>query len=114
MSPFLERTLANGLKLEFYDRSNRYYGDYHRVCVEVRLIAGSAADCLPADVCTETHSLVRMAIPGALLLATRDQLVGDFLASTLEYLSRTDFPQRMLLAASATRRNGLFTPRHEY
>jgi hypothetical protein len=37
MRPFRTEHLANGITLTFFDCSNRYFGDYHRVYIEIHL-----------------------------------------------------------------------------
>jgi hypothetical protein len=48
MTPFRSETLNNGVVVEFFDLSDRYFGDYHRVCVEVRLTVPPAEGNVPA------------------------------------------------------------------
>jgi hypothetical protein len=33
-----EERLDNGLQILFVDQSNRYFGDYHRVCIQIILV----------------------------------------------------------------------------
>ena len=99
-------TLANGLEVRFSDQSNRYFGDFHRVRIEVR--AQVSADQLELD--DELRSLVsrlsgplryqrtleRMGVPGAELPKVKKQLVEEFLQSARSYLEHPDFPRQLL------------------
>lgn len=98
MIPFRSERLENGLELAFFDLTNRYFGDYHRVCVEIRLRIGAQPEGAGL---AETRLLERMAVAGADVLSVRDRLVEDFLKNALPYLSRSDFPAR--LGSSARR-----------
>jgi hypothetical protein len=93
MTPFRTEHLANGVVLDFFDLSNRYFGDYHRICVEVRIrlpLTGKG----PHNV----TRLERMGVAGADVTLARDRLVADYWRHAGRYLARPDFPAR--LAAS--------------
>ena len=107
MTPFRTERLANGVVVEFFDRTNRYFGDYHRVCVEVRLTALSPADAACAqggEPLQEVRLLERMGVPGAEVDATRCRLVDTYWQNAGGYLAHPDYSAR--LAASAARRAG--------
>ncbi len=93
--PVRREVLSNGLTLVFYDRSLRYFGDYHRVRIEVQCrLADSDAD-LPL------HNLERMGVAGAAVGQVREELIGNFLQSARNYLEQPDFPARLLARAQA-------------
>lgn len=109
MEPFRTDVLPNGLRIAFYDETNRYFGDYHRVCLRVVLsvdtsFAGlaTAAEAAfwqqVAAACGETlqviRKLERMGVPGVAVEGTVASLIDDFLA-TSAYLSRPDYPRRL-------------------
>jgi hypothetical protein len=114
--------LQNGLTVEFHDRSNRYFGDYHRLHLEVlcRLpltptLFAHEAD--PRGACEEARRLLgpeavhrrtleRMGVAGGELEATRRALIDDFLRSTLPYLENPLYPSRMLASELTRRRHG--------
>jgi len=100
MTPFRTERLCNGVEVAFADCSNRYFGDYHRVCVEVRisihLPAGSASRL------AQVGRLERMGVAGADVAAIRSQLVDDYWRHAGRYLAHPDYPAR-LLAASAVK-----------
>jgi len=111
--------LDNGLILEFYDRSNRYYGDYHRVHLEVRsrlpldpaLFSGEDD---PQQACrrarqrcgeelVDSRTLERMGVPGKEVAEVREALVESFLTANLPYLRRADYPARLVARRLAER-----------
>lgn len=112
--------LKNGITLHFYDRSNRYYGDFHRVLVAVEGVVGldavhlademkSAVAELP-DSLLYRRDLERMGVTSASLPAIVSALIDDFLDSTRDYLARPDIPEQLLkkrLAAKGKRRLSL-------
>ena len=106
--------LDNGLEISFSDKSNRYFGDYHRICVIVTI--SYAVDHLADDVLRlqaaavhgerieVTRHLVRMAVPSAECEQVRKSLVDDFMRHAVEYLSRPNYPR--LLVAAKLRKTG--------
>lgn len=98
MQPFRTEHLANGITLTFFDRSNRYFGDYHRVYIEIRLSVP-----LPTGPLATVSHRERMAVPGAEVAAVRDQLADDFLRHTGRYLAQADYPARLAAAAAGAR-----------
>ncbi len=116
--------LDNGLVVEFYDASNRYFGDYHRVRVEVicRLelraehfagVADPAGDYERARKAlgrefTFARSLEKMGVAGADVEKTRQGLIQGFVDSTFPYLQNQGFVPRLvakeLAAAQKVRR----------
>lgn len=108
-----EERLANGLRIIFTDESNRYFGDYHRVCVVATIL------CRPADLPADdddaaalrrraiesfgeqlsvTRRFERMAVPGADVDAVRSALVDDFLRNAAAYLARPGYPRALVEA----------------
>lgn len=116
--PLLHREeLTNGLLLEFFDRSNRYFGDYHRVCLELRtnlaLDAPSLAQ-LDADLLQRARNYFgpvlvvirtreRMGVEGARVAATVTELIDGVRQEAANYLSRPDYPARLLAVEVAKR-----------
>lgn len=98
MLPFRTEHLANGITLTFFDCSNRYFGDYHRVYVEIRLSVPP-----PAGPFTAIRHRERMAVPGAEVEVVRDQLVDDFLRHAGRYLAHPDYPVRLAAGEAAAR-----------
>ena len=99
MTPFRTERLSNDVDVEFTDCSNRYFGDYHRVCVEIRisinLSAGSATRL------QQVRRLERMGVAGANVETIRNQLVDDYWRHAGHYLAHPDYPARLLAAQTA-------------
>lgn len=125
MTIFREETLGNGLKIRFVDETNRYFGDYHRVCVVATIVCkvadlpvANAADELFRDKAlgalgselTVIKRFERMGVATVDLDAVRTALIDDFLDSALPYLSRPEYP-RSLMNAEMTKRR---TPHRSY
>lgn len=105
-------TLPNGLKVEFLDRSNRYYGDFHRVRIEVscrialnetlfRAAAEPSAEYRRArdrfgDELVYTRILEKMGVAGDQLAAVKGALIDAFAGSTLPYLEKPGFSLRFV------------------
>ena len=108
MKVIKQASLDNGLQISFSDESNRYFGDYHRICVvvtisyavdrladdDLRLQAASVY----GDRLKVARHLVRMGVPSADCATVRNALVDDFMRHAAGYLSRSDYP-RLLVAA---------------
>ena len=104
-TPVCEKLLNNGLCLRFYDQSNRYYGDFHRVVVSVEAVLSSQSD-LPEELqgtASALHETViyrkgleRMGVTSGRLAVTVDELIEDFLAASGDYLCRRDMPELLL------------------
>ncbi len=91
--------LDNGLVLSFDDQSNRYFGDYHRICIEVLVALPQGADSDQGCAVGRSWSLrtlAKMGVPTAALGVERASLVKDFLAASRAYLEMPDFPQQLL------------------
>lgn len=127
--PLRRERLGNGLVLEFFDRSNRYFGDYYRVRIEVRTRIPIHADLVRHEVdaaglldrarklfgeeLVEVRHLERMGVAGAEVEAVHRELIEGFLRVGTIYLQRADYPQRLLherLAASGRRSHSRLTP----
>lgn len=124
MNPLRQKTLANGLRIEVFDETNRYFGDYHRVCLQVVIscdvataaAAGGAdpqfwADFKAArgDGIRVEKSLLRMGVAGAEVERTVNALLDDFLRAADDYMAHPDYPRclaRTLLAAAPARSYG--------
>lgn len=114
--------LDNGLTIEFFDRSNRYFGDYHRVCVEAccRVVLNMDNLAGLADPAAELQTaravlgnevvfirkLERMGVAGEAVERTREVLIESFIRSSFPYLSTPVFPRRFIAAELERRRQG--------
>jgi hypothetical protein len=113
--PFAEERLTNGLYLRFFDQSNRYFGDYHRlrIVVEIELslsnelltdpeILTAAKKRFGAKL-TTNKILERMGVPGSRVDTLRAELVASYQTEVQSYLSRPEVPQRLLRAELANK-----------
>ncbi|MDZ4183726.1 MAG: hypothetical protein U1D97_01950 [Desulfuromonadales bacterium] len=113
--PFAEERLTNGLYLRFFDQSNRYFGDYHRlrIVVEIELNLSnelltdpellSAAKKRFGASLTTSKVLERMGVPGSRVDALRGELVASYQTEVQSYLSRPEVPLRLLRAELANK-----------
>jgi len=117
-SPFKVHTLNNGLQLEFFDQSNRYFGDYHRVKIVVRCQIALRPEWLAAspgpldsdqlraqlgDCVTFERSLEQMGVASAQLETVKNSLIDGFLKATAGYLGSEGFPGRFIFQQWQTR-----------
>lgn len=113
--PFAEERLTNGLYLRYFDQSNRYFGDYHRlrIVVEIELNLGNelltdpellaAAKKRFGASLTTNKVLERMGVPGSRVDALRAELVASYQTEVQSYLSRPEVPLRLLRAELANK-----------
>lgn len=100
MTPFRIERLGNGVVVEFTDLSQRYFGDYHRVCVAVRVVLPGPGACRH-----QLRRLERMGVAGAAVAATRTRLVDDYWRQAAAYLAHPAFPSRLAAAAAGAGRS---------
>jgi len=102
----------NGVRLEFVEGSNRYFGDYHRLRIEVRCRVAITPTLFPeaadpagessrvrgllGDELTWTRHLERMGVATADLPVVRAELMESFASTTYPYLRSPEFPARLL------------------
>ncbi|MDH3454907.1 MAG: hypothetical protein OEL80_07135 [Desulfuromonadales bacterium] len=113
MTTIRQELLANGLQIVFTDESNRYFGDYHRVCVVATIVcnlrdlpAATAADeamCCRAvetfgDQLSVVKRLERMGVPTLEVDQVRTTLIDDFLRHAAAYLSRPEYLRSLVNA----------------
>ena len=123
MTTIKEERLSNGLQILFVDESNRYFGDYHRVCVVATIICNlndlpatssdeEAFRCQAIEALGEelsvTKRLGRMGVASAEVEEVRTALIDDFLHHASVYLSRPGY-MRSLVNAELKKR-----PTHRY
>jgi hypothetical protein len=113
--PFAEERLTNGLYLRFFDESNRYFGDYHRlrIVVEIELTLSNELLTDPELLAaakkrfgvrlTTNKVLERMGVPGSRVDALRAELIASYQTEVQSYLSRPEVPLRLLRAELANK-----------
>lgn len=120
--------LTNGITVEFFDRSNRYFGDYHRICIDVACSLPLCPEFFAAANDPEAEwqrarvvlgeevvfkkTLEKMGVPGAEVDDTRQRLMEEFSRTTFPYLQSPEFPTRFVAAELAKTRKvrHLFVP----
>lgn len=128
MEPLRQERLANGLILEFHDVSNRYFGDYHRLHIEMQCRIPLDKSFTPLAPLSEEiidqarrffgdflefrRELTRMGVCGADLDQTRDRMIDDFMSTSGSYMSRDEFPARLVQRRlEQARKNKRFIPK---
>ena len=113
MPTIKEERLENGLRIVFVDESNRYFGDYHRVCVVATIVCklsellsenaddkeflSQAIASLGEELKVEKR-FERMGVPTADVEQVRAAMVDDFLRNSSPYLSRMSYPLTLVKA----------------
>ncbi len=105
-----EVRLENGLQIVFDDQSNRYFGDYHHICI----VASICCDLQAMTVAVENMDLVsrarqkfgntltitkrfeKMGVASADVESVRNGMIDDFLKSASSYLARPEYPLSMV------------------
>jgi hypothetical protein len=107
--------LANGLKLHFVDQSNRYFGDFHRICIKVQIALPDTFE-LPSGLTRETafleKTLEKMGVTTDVLDEQRKALIDSFLAASRSYLEKNDFPKHLLLKIQQKKPKSVFLRKH--
>lgn len=111
--PFREESLSNGLQLHYYDQSNRYFGDYHRVRIVVEIeialqpeffvdpeLLAAGIKRFGATLSTR-KVLERMGVSSARVDSCRGELVASYQREVQSYLCHPDVPLRLLRAELA-------------
>ena len=111
MTKLREETQDNGLRIVFEDQSNRYFGDYHRICIVVSICCDLQAlsndeetDLLTrarqkfGDTLTITKRIEKMGVAGDDVDRVKDALINDFLNHAAPYLTRPEYPLSLVRA----------------
>ncbi|MFO7982494.1 MAG: hypothetical protein R6V08_03490 [Desulfuromonadales bacterium] len=123
-----QERLSNGLVLEFHDASNRYFGDYHRLHIEMECrmaldrsftplasLSGEIIDqarSMFGDFLQFRGELTRMGVSGADLEQTRGRMIEDFMSTSGRYISGDEFPARFVQRRlEQARKKKRFVPR---
>jgi len=102
--PYAELHLPGNHTVKIYDHSKSYFGDYCRVCLEVKceipLPTLPGANGEPTgyspDVAVYSRILEKMAVPSAEVESVRQALIAEFRRNSLPYLATPDFPARLI------------------
>lgn len=108
MTTIKSEQLPNGLEISFIDQTNRYFGDYHRVCVVATIRCPvtslrdesirSKARELYGDSFDVERRFEKMGVSSGDVEFVRDRLVDDFMSHVAAYLGRDDYPDRLATA----------------
>lgn len=108
--------LANGLIVFIYDRTRRYYEDYHLVrlqlCCEVPLVESyfenAGEFCEARDLLGESviyrRSMEKMGVPYADIEMAGNEMIDGFENHALRYFIADDFPRKLVLSELAKSR----------
>lgn len=111
MTTLKEISLENGLNIAFVDETNRYFGDYHRICMVASIRCQFVDLQLDSDEdkalrqramekfgesLTVTKRFERMGVASDDVDTVRLNMIDDFLEHTSAYLSRRDYPLSMI------------------
>ena len=104
--PFNQTELKNGIVVEFFDLSNRYFGDFHRVKINALVTVPLDVNALPADLqkfvasrhncVTYEKSLEQMGVETSQVQAVTESLMNNFIESVGCYLEKKDFAEKLL------------------
>nr|WP_320051106.1 hypothetical protein [uncultured Desulfuromonas sp.] len=90
MSDLLQSTtLENGLTIEYADETVRYYGDYHRIQIDVFVVLAEGRR-------EQFQRLERMGISGDMLDDVKREVMDAFRSNCLPYMSSAKFPEKFL------------------
>lgn len=92
--------VGDDLVLEFWDHSNRYFGDYHRVLIEVDALIQGADRTVRLRY---QRPLRRMGVCSVATVRTAEILIEQFLMTAVPYMAQVGFAQKIL---SSLRRPG--------
>lgn len=88
-----EVCLSEGLTLKFHEAGNRYFGDYHRVLIEIDAYIETAEQQV---VLRYRHPLKKMAVAGDVVTVTKQELISQFLATVGPYMRQSGFVEKVL------------------
>jgi len=112
---FAPIVLKNGLQVSFIEKSNRYFGDYHRISITAVVSFPDNYE-LPTGLSKERakleKKLEKMGVPTAQLETERNKLVETFLSTSRVYLERDDFPQQLLRKLQQEKSRPVFLRNH--
>ncbi len=100
------KKLKNGIVVDFVDRSNRYYGDFHRVKIDVVAKFPVDTTLLPEELqeiatgcngeATYQRSLEQMGVKTAEVGTVTQALIDNFIATVGSYLEKENFVELLL------------------
>ena len=110
MTILQETFLENGLTVRYYDQTQRYFGDYFRVRLEVvcevsllredclGVLSRDEAQALLGERIRHRRTIEQMAVPSEKVEQTLADLMEKFNRHSLPYIASSSFPPRIVLA----------------
>ena len=86
-------TVTDELKLEFRDNSNRYFGDYYRVLIEVDALITRDGESFHMRY---QRPLKRMGVSSSDIERQKILLVKEFIEATNSYMCQPDYVKRLI------------------
>jgi len=98
--------LKNGIVVDFFDQTNRYYGDFHRVKIDIVAsfpvdstqlpseLQSLAAEC--GNTATHNSTLEQMGVQSADLERVRAALIDNFMITVGCYFEKDNFVESLL------------------
>jgi len=115
--------LKNGLTVSIFNHNHRYFGDYHRVKVEItcevpimekyfatRAECADAISSLGRSVCFK-RSVEQMGVSTDELEPCLERIIDNFINHSLSYLASNEFPRKLIqkeLANSTRKARGTY------
>ncbi len=108
-----EIPLENGLNVCFYQHTHRYFGDYHRIKVEIvceipvreelfdNSVEFADAQALLGQAAVFRRNIEMMGISSADVENSLERTIENFMKHSLSYLSSPLFPKKLVLAELA-------------
>lgn len=105
-----EISLENGLTVSFYHHTHRYFGDYHRIKVEIicevpllEEYFTNSAEFAEASVSLGSKAVFRrnlelMGVSSADIEQSLERVIANFSSHSLSYLASPLFPRKLVLA----------------
>ena len=105
-----ELHLPNGLTVSFFDHTRQYFGDFHRVKMEITCkipvlpdyfedrMAFDEAGALLGDEVVYTRIQEQMGVPSTEIEKVLNRLVTNFMEHSLTYFASARFPGKAVLA----------------
>lgn len=97
--------LENGIVVEFHTRANRYFGDYHRLQIDVIALIPMKSGCSTAylqeqaeknsEFITYEKTLERMGVATNEIEITIKSMMYDFIETTGRYLVKKHFAENL-------------------
>ncbi len=104
--PFKITKLKNNIVVEFFDHTNRYYGDFHRVKISVVATIPFSMEAIPADLrqlaatyagsVSYEKDIEQMGVATEKVASVSDSLIDNFISTVGSYLEKENFVAGLL------------------